>query len=169
MGQYYKIVNIDKQQYLDTYTFNEGAKLLEFGCSSEGTLTALAILLADGNGRGGGDLHSEHPIIGTWAGDRIIVAGDYADEEKFLEIDDAVKFKMLQNDNSPNVYSYAMEYFEDISEQALTAMLDDRFIYDKYEKTELYGKAKLIFDKVKKAKQKQEAKQQAKTKLAKAG
>jgi len=169
MGQYYKIVNIDKQQYLDTYTFNEGAKLLEFGCSSEGTLTALAILLADGNGRGGGDLHSEHPIIGSWAGDRIIVAGDYADDEKFLEIEDAVKFKMLQEGYSPNLYSYAVEFFKEISEQALTAMLDDRFIYEKYEKTELYGKAKAIYEKVRRSKQKQEAKQQAKTKLAKAG
>ena len=169
MGQYYKIVNIEKQQYLDTYTFNEGAKLLEFGCSSEGTLTALAILLADGNGRGGGDLHSEHPIIGSWAGDRIVVAGDYADEEKFLEIDEAVKFKMLQNGNSPNVYTFAMEYFEDISEQALTALLDDRFIYDKYEKTELYGKAKAIFEKVQKTKARKEAKQKSQPQLAKAG
>lgn len=169
MGQYYKIVNLDKKQFLDTYTFNDGAKLLEFGCSSEGTLTALAILLADGNGRGGGDLHSNHPIIGSWAGDRIVVAGDYADEEKFLKTKDIVKFKMLLGDTTPNLYEFAMEHFEDISDKALAAMLDDRFIYEQYEKSELYGKAKDIFEKVKKAKARKQAKKMSEPKLKKAG
>ena len=152
MGQYYKIVNLDKGQYLDPYTFNEGAKLMEFGCSSMGILTALAILLADGNGRGGGDLHSDNPIIGSWAGDSIVISGDYADEEKFLETKDTVKYKMLQEGSTPNLYAFTKEYFEDISQQALTAMLDDTFIYEQYEKTELYGKAKELFAKVKLAK-----------------
>ncbi|MCK5050818.1 MAG: hypothetical protein KAS53_03690 [Candidatus Cloacimonetes bacterium] len=150
MGQYYKIVNLDKQEFLDTYTFNDGAKLLEFGCSSEGTLTALAILLADGNGRGGGDLHSDNPIIGSWAGDRIVVAGDYADEQKFLTVDQIAKHKMLKDGEDPNLYDYAAEHFKDISEAALIVMLDDTFIYQVYEKVDLYGKAKDIFEKVKK-------------------
>lgn len=47
-----------------------------------GTLTALTILLASANGRGGGDLRLEedHPleeIVGSWAGDRIAIIGDY--------------------------------------------------------------------------------------------
>lgn len=163
MGQYYKIVNLTKKQYLDTYTFNDGAKLMELGCSREGTLTALAILLADGNGRGGGDLHSNNPIIGSWAGDRIVIAGDYADEEKFLATEEVVKFKMLNEDDTPNLYAFAVEYFEDISEQALIAMLDDDFIYEQYEKSELYGKTKEIFEKVK------EAKEQLHLDLARAG
>ncbi|MDA3813831.1 MAG: hypothetical protein PF570_06200 [Candidatus Cloacimonetes bacterium] len=165
MGQYYKIVNLDKQEFLDTYTFNDGAKLLELGCSSEGTLTALAILLADGNGRGGGDLHSENPIIGSWAGDRIVVAGDYADEQKFLSIDQIAKHKMLKDGENPNLYSYAAEHFKDISEAALIAMLDDQFIYDVYEKADLYGKAKEIFAAVKKKR----GRDQEKPVLAKAG
>ena len=36
--------------------FGDGLKLLEFASSSCATMTALAILLADGNNRGGGDL-----------------------------------------------------------------------------------------------------------------
>jgi len=153
MGQYYKIVNIDKQQYLSTYAFNEGAKLLEFGCSSEGTLTALAVLLADGNGRGGGDLHSDNPIIGSWSGDRIVVAGDYADEGKFLKSEEVMKYAMLQGESQvTNLYGYAVEYFEDISGKVLTAMLDDNFIYETYEKTNLSGETKDIFEKVKKKK-----------------
>jgi len=171
MGQYYKIVNLDKQEFLDTYTFNDGAKLLEFGCSSEGTLTALAILLVDGNGRGGGDLHSDKLIIGSWAGDRIVVAGDYADEQKFLTVNQIAKYKMLKDGEDPNLYDYAAEYFKDISEEALIAMLDDTFIYQVYEKVDLYGKAKNIFEKVKKKRDQDrgQGQDQGKPVLAKAG
>lgn len=108
MGQYYHIVNLDKQEYLDPHGFGDGLKLREFGESSMGTMTALAFLLADGNGRGGGDYirydgqPGDHPNLdvyfaskqtpercGSWAGDRVVVAGDYADEGRFTS--DAAK------------------------------------------------------------------------------
>lgn len=89
MGQYYKIVNPDKRQYLDPHKFGSGLKLLEFAGSRHGPLEALGILLAHANGRGGGDLaiytneksitDDERALIGSWAGDRIVVAGDYDD------------------------------------------------------------------------------------------
>ncbi len=168
MGQYYKIVNLDKQEFLNTYTFNDGAKLLEFGCSREGTMTALAVLLSDGNGRGGGDLHSDDPIIGSWAGDRIVIAGDYADEENFLQKDQILKH-MIISDNSekPNLYHYAVEYFKDISKKVLEAMLEDRYLYETYEKADLHSDAEKVFNriKMKKAKKKKETEK----KLAKAG
>ena len=43
MGQYYKIVNVKKRQYLNPHMFNDGMKLMEFGMSAGGTLTALAV------------------------------------------------------------------------------------------------------------------------------
>ena len=55
MGQYYLTVNCDKEQYLNAHRFGQGLKLLEFGCDSDGVMTGLAILLSNGNGRGGGD------------------------------------------------------------------------------------------------------------------
>jgi len=73
-------------------------------------------LLADGNNRGGGDLHSDHPIIGSWAGDRIVIAGDYADKGKFTD------------DPSRNLYRVAGEEFMDISRQVLRAMADDCYL-----------------------------------------
>ena len=45
MGQYFLIVNLDKKEYLHPHKFGDGLKLLEFGCSSQGTLTALTLLL----------------------------------------------------------------------------------------------------------------------------
>jgi len=113
MGQYYVIANIDKKQVIKPMDFDDGAKLMEFVCSSDGVLAGLGILLADGNGRGGGDLRSDNPIIGSWAGDRIVIAGDYADEGKFVE---------SPNDTLYDVTKYS---FENISSKVKAALKDD--------------------------------------------
>ena len=128
MGQYYLIVNPDKQQYLEPHNFNDGAKLTEFGSSGDGVMFGLAVLLADGNGRGGGDVSSsDDEIIGSWSGDRIVVAGDYADGLKFLSEEQKSNQDILQfiadKHYSPgskkpehvNLYAYAREQFTDIS------------------------------------------------------
>lgn len=86
MGQYYYVCNLDKKQFIHPHKFGDGLKLMEFGDSSSGTMLGLAALLADGNGRGCGDLRSDNPIIGTWARDRIVIAGDYADDEPASEM-----------------------------------------------------------------------------------
>jgi hypothetical protein len=116
MGQYYLIVNIDKKQFLHPHKCGDGLKLLEFACGGAGTMTALAVLLADGNSRGGGDLRSTNPIIGTWAGDRIVIAGDYADEGRFTR------------DPERTLYRVASEEYQDVSRQALRAMADDCYL-----------------------------------------
>ena len=85
MGQYYKAVNKTKQQYLSPWTFGNGAKLMEFVSDGKGMLQGLGILLAEGNGRGGGDLHSDNYLIGSWAGDEVYISGDYADSELYHE------------------------------------------------------------------------------------
>ena len=122
MGQYYKIVNIKKKQYITPHTFGDGAKLMEFSMSASGVLAGLAILLADGNGRGGGDLHSENDIIGSWAGDNIVVAGDYADEGKFVKEADR------------NLYNVAGNEGEDISLKVLEALFDDKYFFSEFRK-----------------------------------
>jgi hypothetical protein len=136
MGQYYLIVNLDKKQYLHPHRCGDGLKLLEFACSATGTLTALAILLADGNGRGGGDLHSSHPVIGSWAGDRIVIAGDYADEGRFT------------GDVRRTLFRVADEEFQDISRQALRAMADDVYVADEMKRSTCWDSAdrKSVYD-----------------------
>lgn len=86
MGQYYVIANLDKKEFLDPYGFGDGLKLMEFAMSGKGVLSGLAVLLASSNGQGGGDLHLPHDsefhhVPGRWAGDRIVVAGDYDSDE----------------------------------------------------------------------------------------
>lgn len=115
MGQYYVIVNLDKKQFLHPHRFGDGLKLREFGASGEGTMMGLSVLLSDGNGRGGGDLPSDNPIIGSWARDRIVVAGDYADAEPAGEGEEGVNLFSLTHGDG----------WKDVSEQVLMALSDD--------------------------------------------
>ena len=151
MGQYYKPINLDKEQFIYTHSLGDGLKLLEFGLSSCGTMTAMAILLADGNGRGGGDLHIKgcskkltklaDEIIGSWAGDRIVIAGDYGDPKKFINRR-RYKAPLLQQvannhysgahakASKVNVYALAEDHFEDISWKVLAVMCIDSYILE---------------------------------------
>ena len=78
MGQYHQVYNVDKKESIHGHRINNGLKLLEQIGWDKSTSTALWLLLANSNGRGGGDARSKHPLIGSWAGDRIVVQGDYA-------------------------------------------------------------------------------------------
>jgi hypothetical protein len=125
--------------------FGDGLKLMEFIASGYGTMAALGILLADGNGRGSGDLNSDNPIVGSWAGDPIVIAGDYADEGKFLS--DTMKDRTL--------YQVADNDGEDISHLVLEALLDDTHFAGEFlkgwnktvVKNSYYAKVNAVIDK----------------------
>lgn len=122
MGQYYKIVNIKKKQYISPHTFGDGSKLMEFSMSANGILSGLAILLVDGNGRGGGDLGSKNDIVGSWSGDNIVVAGDYADAGKFVKEPDQTLYEVAGSEG------------EDISVKVLDALFDDQYFFSEFRK-----------------------------------
>lgn len=77
MGQYHEVYNLDKKERIYPHAINNGLKMYEQVGFVESTSTALFALLANSNGRGGGDF-PDHDLIGRWAGDRIVVQGDYA-------------------------------------------------------------------------------------------
>jgi hypothetical protein len=77
MGQYHEVYNLDKKERIDPHSIGNGLKLYEQVGHISSTSTALFALLANSNGRGGGDFPT-HPLIGSWAGDRILIQGDYA-------------------------------------------------------------------------------------------
>lgn len=185
MGQYYIAVNLDKKEFIHPHRCNDGMKLLEFGLSSMGTMSCLAILLADGNGRGGGDLmgpkckgpckgrgwitkgkgpgnlkpckkcggsgHADPPaIVGSWAGDRIVIAGDYADDGKFLTDDMMERFRLERalheatghgereevREGLPNLLSYVCREgseFKDVSLETMRALAHDYCVREQLE------------------------------------
>jgi hypothetical protein len=107
MGQYYLIVNLDKREYLHPHRFGEGLKSREWLWSGM-VPRALSVLLIDGDGRGGGDVNND--LCGRWAGDRIVIGGDYADDGKFLDSE------------TENVFSVASDSYTDISELVIDAL-----------------------------------------------
>ncbi|MEZ5942473.1 MAG: hypothetical protein R3C18_13855 [Planctomycetaceae bacterium] len=109
MGQYFKPVNTDKQEFVCPWCIGGGAKLWEWAVNRQGAIFTL--LLRQSSGTGGGDIGCSEPqvihmtdgmniadviaagvqreghpisippesIIGRWAGDRIVLVGDYDD------------------------------------------------------------------------------------------
>jgi hypothetical protein len=124
MGQYHYVINQDKREFLHPHKFNDGLKLLEF--SSGGLTTmALASLLATSNGRGGGDLHADHPLIGSWAGDRIVIVGDYYQANDVAGTDNPWM--------EPDELS---EPWTDISDAALDMLRGDEWIASRIKRAE---------------------------------
>lgn len=84
MGQYHFIVNLDKREFINPHKLGVGLKACEQLTNPAGTPQALFVLLVCSNGRGGGDLAEtrgvNERVIGRWAGDRIAVVGDYAED-----------------------------------------------------------------------------------------
>lgn len=108
MGQYHEVFNLTKRERIHAHRIDNGLKLMEQVGHERSTSTALFLLLANSNGRGNGDARP-HELIGRWAGDRILIQGDYAEKG-----DPAYK-------NPKTLDAYA-----DISEQVLD-MLNKEF------------------------------------------
>ena len=108
MGQYHKVYNVTKREFIHPHRIDNGLKLMEQVGHERSTATALFLLLANSNGRGGGDAR-EHPLIGHWAGDSIVIQGDYTEPTDPGHID-----------------AETLETFTDISAQVMD-MLNNEF------------------------------------------
>ena len=82
MGQYHKLINITKKEFVVGYDIGILAKHYE-QIGFEGSMADVlyCLMIAQGNdNRGGGDV-SGHKFIGRWAGDHVAIVGDYYDEK----------------------------------------------------------------------------------------
>ena len=105
MGQYWKAVNLDKKEFIDCYRLGSGAKLGEMlGTHYASALVVLLAAMPERRGGGDFDLDSNyygpertdahtssapvvkeynvvaHRTIGRWAGDRVALVGNYAED-----------------------------------------------------------------------------------------
>lgn len=119
MGQYWIVVNLDKKEFIHPHKLGSGLKLWEQIANHPGTGTALIILLANmPERRGGGDLE-ENEIVGRWAGDRVILVGDYAEDGD------------LEGVETAELYDIAQDEWKDISDDV--AAVIERELEGKYE------------------------------------
>lgn len=100
MGQYFYIVNEDKQEFLHPHKLGSGLKFWEILANRTPTC-ALGFMLfksspAEYDNHAG--THVPYKHLGRWAGDRITIVGDYDDsklynkaEESFTDISDEVR------------------------------------------------------------------------------
>ncbi len=80
MGQYHKLVNVDKKEVVHPHSLGLGLKQWEHIGDFNGSLPdAMYILMMTSPVRGGGDL-PQTEISGRWAGDRVLVLGDYTED-----------------------------------------------------------------------------------------
>jgi uncharacterized protein YjbJ (UPF0337 family) len=120
MGQYHILVNVDKREYLHPAEIGLGVKQWEHQSEARwplyGSLSdAMYILTMTSPARGGGDMPGTE-ISGRWAGDRVMVVGDYTEDE-----DLPAEFLASQ------IYGQAQETYEEIG-----SLMRDAF-------TQVYG------------------------------
>ncbi len=110
----YIIVNLDKKEFFNPYDFENSGELIDFSMQSDvGALSGLAMLLADGKEKEIRNEFPDTPLVGTWKGDRIVIAGSQSDT------------KVKGTDK--NLYSYAKENFEDIGHKVIAGLLENSY------------------------------------------
>lgn len=102
MGQYFLLINLDKKEYIDPFKLGGGYKLWEWMANF--TIFLPFFLLRKSTEGGGGDYHGrELKNLGRWAGDRVMLVGDYDEsglydlaEKEFKEISDEIRMDFVQ-------------------------------------------------------------------------
>lgn len=80
MGQYHKLVNLDKKEYVEPLDLGMGSKQYEHTGGFDGSLAdAMYILTMTSPASGGGDFPMTD-ASGRWAGDRVVILGDYTSD-----------------------------------------------------------------------------------------
>lgn len=79
MGQYFKLINLDKKEQVIPWSIKCVAKFYEWVYGEH--LKLLAYLLRKSDELGGGDIITDNlkelKYCGRWAGDRVLLIGDY--------------------------------------------------------------------------------------------
>lgn len=160
MGQYYLLANLSKREYIHPHRLGAPAKLWEicFDRRVAGVLLAATAIP---------DSEDDHPFVGRWAGDQIIVVGDemnwpyvshlieegkidlpswminelkegYIPPEEGEDIDSYLE-RVRRAGGIPTLYSLVKKHFRDISVEAI------KFLYRERKEDGLYA-ARLIIE-----------------------
>ena len=110
MGQYHKLINITKKEYIVGHDIGINLKHYE-QIGFEGSMADVlyCLMIAQGNdNRGGGDV-SGHKFIGHWTGDQVAIVGDYyhedTDKPEYTSLYDIVESDRHYKNISPSIRS----------------------------------------------------------------
>jgi hypothetical protein len=76
MGQYHKLVNLDKQEVVEPHDIGLFSKQYEHTGTDASLADAIYLLVMSSPASGGGDWPFTD-VSGRWCGDRVVVLGDY--------------------------------------------------------------------------------------------
>jgi hypothetical protein len=111
MGQYHKLINITKKEYIVGHDIGINLKHYE-QIGFEGSMADVlyCLMIAQGNERRGGGDVSGHKYIGRWTGDDVAIVGDYYDDKlgdnhKYYNLYDEVEADKDYKNISPSIRS----------------------------------------------------------------
>ena len=107
MGQYHILYNIDNDEYVHPHRLGMGLKQREHLGGDASLADVLYMLVMTSPHRGGGDL-PETLISGRWAGDRVVVLGDYTEDNDIRGTRNAGTF-YERAVSSPDVFDISAE------------------------------------------------------------
>ena len=87
MGEYFRIVNLDKKEYIDPHECEGGTKFWEVVVNQR-MPQFLAYILNN--------------YDGIWAGDRITIIGDYDETQYFAGVENSTIYQLCINQNAPD-------------------------------------------------------------------
>jgi|GEM_PF-2309148 len=127
MGQYHHPVCIEAEEGLSPHRLGCGLKEGEQGFTRPGTPNAIVALVCARGGNMPADC-SQSPLIGRWAGKRVLVQGDYAEDDDIPNWDGPALSKLYTAmtpaedrqpwDGMPEGYWDNVPVFADISDEA---------------------------------------------------
>lgn len=113
MGQYHRLVNIDKHEWVDPHGLGLGSKQYEHtGCDAS-LADAMYVLTMTSPANGGGDFpHTS--ISGRWVGDRVLIVGDYTDKDAVPGFEGADALYAIAQDKYSDITPLVRVAFEQI-------------------------------------------------------
>lgn len=131
MGQYHIIVNLDKREFIKPWDLNWGAKQKEHTGFAGSAGDAIYLLTQTSPNRGGGDFDLYEGVSGRWAGDRVVVLGDYTEPQED---------KDLGFNGEGSLYNRVFQSYTNISETIAPA-LKDAFAWESDYQAKLHAQA----------------------------
>jgi hypothetical protein len=122
MGQYHHPVCIEAEEGLNPAGMDSGAKEGEQGFSRPSTPNAIVALVCTRGGNMPADC-SQSPLVGRWAGKRVLVQGDYAEDKdipgwKGPRLSKLYRAMMPVEDRKPKKDRRTIPVFSDITRDA---------------------------------------------------